>query len=91
MERGGSLEVRSSVNPETAVLKITDTGRGIPSDQVAHIFTPFFSLTEGGVGLGLPIAHRIITSHRGTIEVESEVGSGTTFTITLPLKGESGE
>jgi signal transduction histidine kinase len=91
MQSGGSLKVESGANPRAVILKITDTGRGIPADQVSHIFTPFFSLTEGGVGLGLPIAHRIITSHDGTIEVESQLGVGTTITISLPIADRADE
>jgi signal transduction histidine kinase len=54
----------------------------------AKVFDPFFTTKEGGTGLGLSIAHRIITQHRGEINVEGEEGKGTTFTIILPLKRE---
>jgi len=91
MRTGGSLRIELDTDGETATLKITDTGRGIPSDQLSHIFTPFFSLTEGGVGLGLPIAHRIITSHGGAIDVKSRPGLGTTVTVSLPSKAELDE
>lgn len=84
MPDGGSLDIDSVQNDRTVVIRIRDTGRGIPKELISHVFTPFFSLTEGGVGLGLPIVHRIITSHRGSIEIESEEGMGTTVTVHLP-------
>ena len=84
MPDGGSLGIDSFQNRQTAVVKIRDTGRGIPKDKIAQVFTPFFSLTEGGVGLGLPIAHKIISSHRGSIEIESDEGTGTTVTVRIP-------
>ena len=84
MPDGGSLSIDSAQNRQTAVVKIRDTGRGIPKEKIPQVFTPFFSLTQGGVGLGLPIAHKIITSHRGSIEIESEEGAGTTVTVRIP-------
>jgi signal transduction histidine kinase len=62
-----------------------DTGKGIPEDMQARIFEPFFSTKEEGIGLGLPIAQRIVEEHRGEIRVESHPGKGTTFFVTLPL------
>jgi signal transduction histidine kinase len=53
-----------------------------------HLFEPFFTTKIAGTGLGLPITQRIIQEHRGTIEVASEPGKGTTFSITLPVLGE---
>jgi len=68
-----------------AWVKISDTGHGIPEDFLSKIFYPFFTTKEKGSGIGLAIAQKIIDSHRGSIDVESEVGKGTTFTIKLPL------
>ncbi len=68
------------------VLKIQDQGVGIPPDQLPRIFNPWFTTKAEGTGLGLSICKRIIHQHRGTIEVESQVGKGTTFTIRLPRK-----
>ena len=68
-------------------LFIQDAGSGIPQDQIANIFKPFYTTKTRGSGLGLAIVDRIIKEHRGTIEVESEAGKGTRFTIELPIQG----
>lgn len=64
---------------------ISDTGKGIPEEDLDHIFDPFFTSREGGTGLGLAITHGIIQQHGGTIEVKTKPGKGTTFTIRLPI------
>ncbi|MCA9203335.1 MAG: PAS domain-containing protein [Planctomycetales bacterium] len=68
-------------------LRISDDGRGIATDQLEHVFDPFFTAREGGrgTGLGLAISHAIVEDHEGMIEVESQLGVGTTFTLTLPV------
>ncbi|MEN3013112.1 MAG: ATP-binding protein [Endomicrobiia bacterium] len=68
------------------VLKIKDTGTGIPPENLNKIFEPFFTTKTKGTGLGLTISKNIIESHRGKIEVESVLGEGTTFNIFLPIK-----
>ncbi len=65
---------------------ISDTGKGIPEDNLRKIFDPFFTSKEQGTGLGLSIVHSIIEAHQGHIHVQSKVGKGTTFIITLPEK-----
>jgi signal transduction histidine kinase len=78
--------------PEGVEVSISDTGVGIPAEVLPRIFDPFFS-TKGvgkGTGLGLAITRRILEDHRGTIEVSSQVGQGTTFRIWLPAEGASG-
>jgi two-component system NtrC family sensor kinase len=79
----------STKNPDadSVVLEITDNGIGIPPDDLTHIFEPFFSTKHdtSGIGLGLAIVHGIIKSHNGKIEAKSELGRGTTISITLPL------
>jgi PAS domain S-box-containing protein len=67
-----------------AWVKIVDNGQGIPEETLSKIFYPFFTTKEKGSGIGLAIAQKIIDSHHGSIDVESEVGRGTTFTIKLP-------
>ncbi|MCD4651751.1 MAG: PAS domain S-box protein [Candidatus Cloacimonetes bacterium] len=66
-------------------IEITDTGSGIPEENLEKLFNPFFTTKETGNGLGLAICKKIIQLHRGDISVKSELGKGTTFTITLPL------
>src|SRR5574341_2183684 len=86
MESGGTLTVETRHRTEADVLEIfiTDTGKGIPADDITKIFQPYFSTKEKGSGLGLAIAHRIVTDHKGRIEVKSEIGKGTSFVISLP-------
>ncbi len=72
--------------PEPAIqVTVSDTGQGIPADRLSRIFDPFFTTKEKGMGLGMAITHRIIEDHKGTIDVQSEVGVGSTFTVHLPL------
>ena len=77
----------------SVVVKISDTGKGIPQDQIGKIFDAFFT-TKGpgeGTGLGLSIAYRILQDHNATISVDSEVGKGTTFRIAFPMKAAEKE
>jgi two-component system sensor histidine kinase AtoS len=69
-------------------LQIKDNGIGIAPENLEKLFTPFFTTKEKGTGLGLSIVHKIIEDHRGTIDVESQVGVGTTFNIHLPAVSE---
>jgi signal transduction histidine kinase len=64
---------------------ISDTGQGIPPDRLSRIFDPFYTTKDKGLGLGMAITHRIIEDHKGSIDVQSQVGLGTTFTIHLPV------
>ncbi len=70
--------------PSEAVIKVSDNGAGIEEEDLPQIFYPFFSTKTSGSGLGLAIASNIVGAHEGKIDVESEVGSGTTFTVSLP-------
>jgi two-component system sensor histidine kinase HydH len=87
MPEGGKLQVQSYTDDSkgTVVIRITDSGVGISKENLSTIFQPYFSTKEKGTGIGLSIAYRIISDHKGKIEVESEVGKGTTFIITLPV------
>jgi two-component system NtrC family sensor kinase len=89
MPEGGPLTVTTQPTADE-MIKITfqDTGCGIPEENLSKIFTPFFTTKPigKGTGLGLAIVYGIIKMHRGQIYVESEVGAGSTFTITLPIK-----
>jgi PAS domain S-box-containing protein len=84
---GGKVAVESSFVPEAEAVELTvsDSGKGIPEENIGRIFDPFFTTRESGTGLGLAITHGIIEQHGGTIEVESKPGHGTRFTIRLPL------
>ena len=86
MPNGGTLRISLSHTRDTATLIVQDTGTGIPPEHLHRIFDPFFTTKpEGeGTGLGLSVSYGIISHHRGRIEVNSVVGQGTTFTITLP-------
>ncbi|HJZ88084.1 MAG TPA: ATP-binding protein [Polyangia bacterium] len=84
MPGGGRLSVRVRLEDRAAVVRVGDTGPGIPAADRAHIFEPFFSTKEGGTGLGLALTQQIVTQHGGAIEIESEPGRGTTFVVRLP-------
>jgi signal transduction histidine kinase len=88
IDEEGEIKVITSVHEEYVKIEISDTGRGISSENLNRIFDPGFT-TKGvdvGVGLGLPVCHKIIVDdHKGRILVSSKLGEGTTFTILLPL------
>ncbi len=87
-ERGAiTISTRGLPAPGLVEVRISDTGHGMPPEQVARIFDPFFTTkTSGqGTGLGLSIAYGIVRRHQGTISVESQVGKGSTFIIRLPV------
>ena len=83
-----TLKGQNSEDGQWIHLSIQDSGVGIPGEDMNKLFDPFFSTKEGGIGLGLSIAHRIIDQHRGKIEVESVPGKGTLFTVWLPIHKE---
>jgi two-component system sensor histidine kinase AtoS len=87
MPKGGHLTVRGQVleSDRWIKLSIQDSGIGIPKEDLNKLFDPFFSTKEGGVGLGLSIAHRIVDQHHGKIEVESAPGKGTLLAVWLPI------
>jgi two-component system NtrC family sensor kinase len=89
-ERGTITIVTRSCNPKCVEVAISDTGQGIPPEQIDRIFDPFFTTKASGkgTGLGLSIAYGIVTTHHGTISVQSEVGKGSTFTIRMPIADE---
>jgi signal transduction histidine kinase len=91
MPEGGELTVKIDAGKKVedvlqdVVITVSDTGHGIPEDNLKKLFDPFFTTKYGGTGLGLTISHSIIDGHRGSIDVESTVGKGTTFRVTLPI------
>lgn len=90
MPDGGILRISSRVNhpsnqKEFLEIQIEDTGGGISQENMSKVFTPFYTTRHTGTGLGLPISQKIVYHHQGKIEVKSEPGKGTCFTIVLPL------
>jgi signal transduction histidine kinase len=86
MPNGGKITLGARFDSEADIflLTFTDEGVGIKSEDIPKISQPYFTTKEAGIGLGLAITERIIKEHGGEISVESSVGKGTTFTITLP-------
>jgi signal transduction histidine kinase len=88
---GGRFALRLSTDERNAVLTVTDTGMGIPADDLPGLFTPFHRAANAmdqavqGPGLGLAIVRNIVTEHGGTVSARSELGRGSTFTVTLPV------
>jgi signal transduction histidine kinase len=95
-ERGGEVELSVSPADGGVQMEVRDSGAGIPSEQLPHIFEKFYQASNqsaasaSGSGLGLAIAKQIVEAHRGTITCESTPGVGTTFTILLPTRATSG-
>jgi len=87
----GALRVKVNASPHSVVIRVADTGKGIPRESVEKIFEPFYTTKDKGTGLGLAIVYNIIMKHGGGITVESEEGKGTTFAVTLPIHQEKGE
>ncbi len=85
MPDGGTLTIEAMTNSDLKIV-VRDTGTGIPSDKLKKIFLPFFTLKDTGVGMGLALVHKIVTSHGGRIDVASTVGKGTAFSIILPIR-----
>jgi len=85
---GARITLRTARDAAQVVIQVADNGPGIPPEILSRIFDPFFTTKDvgEGTGLGLSIVHGIVERHGGTIEVESEVGKGTTFTVTLPVE-----
>lgn len=84
MPEGGELMIRTFTRDNSVCIQINDTGPGMTPDVLEHIFEPYFSSRPKGTGLGLPIAKKIVEAHGGAIEVDSDPGKGTSFTIRLP-------
>jgi two-component system NtrC family sensor kinase len=93
MPRGGTLTVSSETKDEMATIQFTDTGIGIPEENLPKIFDPFFTTKKigKGTGLGLSVSYGIIERHQGKLEVKSQVGKGTTFTVRLPIIEKTSE
>jgi heavy metal sensor kinase len=96
-DKGGSVRLRLEAQQQEAILEVTDTGIGIPSDELTQIFDRFYRASNArffdpdGTGLGLSIAHWITTSHGGTLTAQSTVGSGTSMLVRLRTSAVNGE
>jgi PAS domain S-box-containing protein len=87
MPKGGWLTIVTRADGATAAIEVSDTGSGIPADQMSRIYDPFFTTKEigKGTGLGLSITYGIVQEHGGAITCDSVIGQGTRFTLSLPL------
>ena len=85
MTRGGTLTLQTGEGSDGVWVSVSDTGGGIPQELLNRIFEPFYTTKKKGSGLGLMIVQRIVRAHGGRIELESQVGRGTSFRIWLPL------
>jgi signal transduction histidine kinase len=87
MNEGGELKLGvASTDGRNVLITVSDTGEGIPEENLDRVFDPFFTTKKGGTGLGLSICYGIVKSHEGDIEVRSKIGQGTAVLIKLPLK-----
>ena len=85
MEGNGKLTISTIIDKKHIKVKIQDTGPGIPPENMGKLFSPFFTTKEKGTGLGLAISYGIVERHGGKIDVDSELGKGSTFIISLPI------
>jgi len=86
MPDGGLLRIELEIEKKQAIIRISDTGVGIPPENIPHIFEPFWTSKARGTGLGLALCQKVAREHGGNLAVTSVAGSGTTFTLTLPLE-----
>jgi signal transduction histidine kinase len=83
---GGTVTLRTQTAGDRIVIDVEDDGVGIAADVLPRLFDPFFSTKEGGSGLGLALTQQIIKDHGGDLAVQSTLGKGTTFTVSVPAK-----
>jgi len=86
MPDGGALTIKSMTRGSDIVIRFEDTGVGIPKEDLTRIFDPFYTTKEKGTGLGLAVSYDIIKKMNGALSIESELGKGSVFTITMPYK-----
>jgi signal transduction histidine kinase len=86
MPDGGELRITTArdVSQKAPIIEVSDTGVGVPQENIDRLFEPYFTTKPDGTGLGLAITYRIIEAHGGEVRVESEEGQGATFTVVLP-------
>jgi PAS domain S-box-containing protein len=95
MPKGGTLTITSTRSGDNVRITFKDTGEGMTRETLAKLWSPLFTTKAKGMGFGLPVAKRLVEAHGGSINVESKLGKGSTFTVTLPIKhdmeGERGK
>ena len=94
MENVGTITISTRlIDTQSVEIRVSDTGLGIPAENLSKLFTPFFTTKPAGkgTGLGLSIVYGIIKLHHGQIEIHSQVGQGATVIITLPVRLPDGE
>lgn len=91
MEKPGTIRVTVEAEDDAVCIAVADEGKGIKPENLPNIFRPFFTTKGHGTGLGLSLARRIVEAHGGTIQVASELGKGTEFTVRLPITCEAVE
>jgi signal transduction histidine kinase len=93
MEHGGTLTLETATTDEATQVRVSDTGCGIPADLLSRIFEPFFTTKPQGKGTGLGLYNikNVIHHLHGTIDVDSQVGRGSTFTITFPHESDAND
>jgi signal transduction histidine kinase len=84
MPGGGRLALRTTAGAGVVTVEVEDSGPGLTEEQKTRLFTPYFTTKKGGTGLGLAIVQGIVSDHGGRIQVRSEPGQGTSFTLVLP-------
>ncbi|MFW6157752.1 MAG: sensor histidine kinase [Planctomycetota bacterium] len=89
-EAGGSLVLACRTEPRAVAVRVVDTGPGMSPEETRRMFEPFQTSKEGGTGLGLALARKIVEDHGGEIEIDSRPGEGTTAIVTLPRAGTTG-
>ncbi len=85
----GKISIKVKTDKESAIIEISDNGSGISEDKIPRLFEPYYTSKRNGIGLGLASTLNIVQAHNGTIEVTSEPGKSTTFTVTLPIKAKT--
>jgi signal transduction histidine kinase len=89
MPNGGVLDIRSQSSKGRLEISIRDTGEGLTKETLEKMWSPLFTTKPKGIGLGLPIAKRFVEAHGGSISVESKLGKGSKFTVTIPIKSNT--
>jgi PAS domain S-box-containing protein len=88
MPKGGTLTIASTQSRDNVHITFKDTGEGMTTETLAKLWSPLFTTKAKGMGFGMAIAKRLVEAHGGSINVESKLGKGSTFTVTLPIKRE---